>query len=358
MKKNIILVLSFSSFAVCFAGDVSQYQNIRDINEIKVTQPTIVEIRNLDQSGNYMVTNDKGSVVQQQSQGVKKSIPPEQVEACTNVCASAPALADNNESTTFDFPLLSSGIQKGKIKIVYAKPLMTDSIMFRVTGDSYMPTAFTLMINGKRILNTTEGGSARFPRMIAQSIEVEFDYNQPIRFTEVGVGSNDEVSNVVRFVYQPETKYSLYLDSPLGGENIPHPAVNLFSSDKVTELTLGNIYKNSTYKEKDTDGDGIPDSGDNCPRQINIDQKDGNGNGIGDVCDDYDYDGVSTYIDNCPTIANPDQKDTDQDGIGDTCDKEESRITEKYAWMPWVVFMLVFLAVGGMGYEVMKNKKA
>ena len=36
----------------------------------------------------------------------------------------------------------------------------------------------------------------------------------------------------------------------------------------------------------DTDGDGIPDSEDNCPRDINRDQKDTDGDGIGDVCDE------------------------------------------------------------------------
>ena len=37
--------------------------------------------------------------------------------------------------------------------------------------------------------------------------------------------------------------------------------------------------------ETDTDGDGIPDSGDNCPTTPNPDQADRDGDGIGDVCD-------------------------------------------------------------------------
>ena len=35
----------------------------------------------------------------------------------------------------------------------------------------------------------------------------------------------------------------------------------------------------------DADGDGIPDSTDNCPNVSNPDQKDSNGNGIGDACE-------------------------------------------------------------------------
>ena len=74
----------------------------------------------------------------------------------------------------------------------------------------------------------------------------------------------------------------------------------------------------------DTDGDGVPDSIDNCPSISNPDQKDSNGNGVGDVCEtsvtDTDGDGVPDAIDNCPNIYNPNQQDTDHDGIGDVCD--------------------------------------
>jgi len=35
----------------------------------------------------------------------------------------------------------------------------------------------------------------------------------------------------------------------------------------------------------DSDGDGIPDSADNCPFVSNPDQADSNANGVGDACD-------------------------------------------------------------------------
>jgi hypothetical protein len=61
----------------------------------------------------------------------------------------------------------------------------------------------------------------------------------------------------------------------------------------------------------DTDGDGIPDSTDNCPLIANPQQKDIDHDGIGDVCDtDNDNDGILDTVDNCPLVPNADQKNT------------------------------------------------
>lgn len=74
----------------------------------------------------------------------------------------------------------------------------------------------------------------------------------------------------------------------------------------------------------DFDGDGIPDSVDNCPTVPNPDQTDTDGDGIGDCCDpdapDADGDGVADACDNCPTTYNPDQADSNGNGIGDACE--------------------------------------
>ena len=61
---------------------------------------------------------------------------------------------------------------------------------------------------------------------------------------------------------------------------------------------------------QDSDGDGKPDSTDNCPFYWNLGQEDGDADGVGDECD------------NCTDIHNPEQTDTDGDGIGDSCEFE------------------------------------
>ena len=68
-------------------------------------------------------------------------------------------------------------------------------------------------------------------------------------------------------------------------------------------------------------GDGVLDSEDNCPRAMNPDQADLDGDRIGDACDnDDDGDFARDIVDNRPRYPNPDQRDADGDGIGVACD--------------------------------------
>jgi large repetitive protein len=100
-----------------------------------------------------------------------------------------------------------------------------------------------------------------------------------------------------------------------------------------------------TASSTDSDGDGVPDSTDNCPKVFNpprlMDggkQPDSDGDKVGDACDpcpfdadttdcksspsttDKDGDSIDDTTDNCPSISNKDQTDTDGDKIGDACD--------------------------------------
>src|SRR5215204_3330562 len=79
----------------------------------------------------------------------------------------------------------------------------------------------------------------------------------------------------------------------------------------------------------DADGDGVPEPPDNCPDVYNPHQNDGDGDGVGNACDDgsttptdTDNDTVPDTEDNCPNVANMDQADSDGDGIGDACETQ------------------------------------
>ena len=107
-----------------------------------------------------------------------------------------------------------------------------------------------------------------------------------------------------------------------------------------------SIYECGSIKNKDidvgyqappdADGDGVPDSEDNCPNVANANQADSDQDGQGDVCDvcpndaanDIDQDGVCGDVDNCINNANPGQEDCDQDNIGDACDNNSPCSTD------------------------------
>jgi len=74
----------------------------------------------------------------------------------------------------------------------------------------------------------------------------------------------------------------------------------------------------------DRDGDGIPDPADNCPLVMNADQRNTDGDALGDACDpDDDNDGIVDAADNCALVSNADQLNTDGDALGNACDPDD-----------------------------------
>jgi len=97
--------------------------------------------------------------------------------------------------------------------------------------------------------------------------------------------------------------------------------------------TDGNGIGDACDGDVDLDGDGVPNVVDNCPFDANVEQTDTDGDGFGDACDvcaavvdvgqaDADADGVGDACDVCPGIPDADQADADDDGRGDACDTD------------------------------------
>eukprot|EP00058_Branchiostoma_floridae_P027851 XP_002613342.1 hypothetical protein BRAFLDRAFT_68309 [Branchiostoma floridae] len=93
---------------------------------------------------------------------------------------------------------------------------------------------------------------------------------------------------------------------------------------------LDNCPLVDNFHQTDIDGDGVGDACDNCPMNINSDQKDTDNDGLIDHHDncpflynniqhDADGDGIGDACDNCPNVPNADQVDADQNQIGDAC---------------------------------------
>lgn len=281
----------------------------------------------------------------------------------------ATSLVDGNGDTLAEFPAEEESSSIVELMVTFSRPVSLSGLTLSLDRYVALPQSVAVSVpsadgvSTPRILlaqSSLSGTSVRFPKLTTSSLILRLWYGQPLRIREINFLEEDIPSmseSSVRFLARPGERYTLYAYSD-GGYIAPvGESANLSDNTDVKRLFGGKMIANPLYRPADSDGDGVIDRKDNCVGLANGDQHDENRNGRGDVCDDYDRDGVMNSQDNCPAHPNRMQGDTDRDGQGDTCDSEESRITEKYAWMPWVAIGLGIVVVGGLFVSVWKRSR-
>lgn len=329
---------------------LSAFVWMKDVDTSSVSIPTVVEIAVDESAGDQEAVIFEETTKTFQPSLLKRSVQHDNASFVVSALGSdARQISDNDVATFVEFPVSGDQGASADLHVVSQKPFAATG--FSVTLDRYVALPKTVevraVVNGsERVVlasSVMTDRSIRFPKTSSAEWSIRFGYVQPLRIAEL---SFFEEGNVrmngagIRFLARPGERYVIYSqpDRPARVSYGERP--NLSDDRDVVRLSAGNKRTNPLYAPSDADSDGVADLSDNCVSSANADQKDENRNGRGDVCDDYDKDGVANSADNCQSYPNANQRDTDDDKIGDACDSEESRITEKYSWLPWVGILL------------------
>jgi hypothetical protein len=272
---------------------------------------------------------------------------------------SLPELSDNNLRTTKEFRVAAQSSATTRLRISSARPITSAALMVQFDRNVRLPESVQIESGiddiSQIVLATTPVTSNEivFPPTTASEWEIIFTHRQPLRLSElrfVDEATTPKITKELRFLAQPGMTYVVYLDPDRNVPTIGRESGNLWQrqTGAVIVTEPNNIMTNPAYVMSDQDRDGETDKSDNCPAVSNPDQTDIDNNAVGDACEDFDRDGVSNQVDNCLNLPNQNQIDTDGDAIGDDCDDAESRLTEKYQWIPWVALALAVVAILAM----------
>lgn len=254
-------------------------------------------------------------------------------------------MTDNNLRTFENFELPADARGMVRINVTSERPIVSSLLTLLLDNHVALPTSIQILaeVNGEATIVVAKtkmnSQSIRFPKTTSSKWTMYLTYAQPLRISELRLSQENATKTKtqgIRFLAQPDSSYRVYFNPDRRVIQKVGESGNLASNKDVLILQDDISHVNLTYAMADVDNDGIPDIVDNCVVVKNSDQEDVDGNRRGDVCDDFDRDGLINSKDNCPNQPNRNQLDTDSDGIGDVCDDQESRITERYKWIPWV----------------------
>lgn len=343
---------------------LSAFQNQKTIDDLDLIVPTVVEVP--------FATNEKTgydlAVLENESQTFQPWILVSETEdqENQNVSTENKALVDGNTLTYAEYEVPAES--KGTVDIILTteEAVRSSSITFWLDQHVALPTHLSIEVqdgnNKKEILSRTpmKSTTVSFPETEATQWIIHLEYSQLLRISEIELtqeNNQNKATQAIRFLAQPDTSYTIYFNADRPVNITTGESGNLTKDEGVKTQPSINSEKNETYQKEDTDEDGIPDETDNCVSVANADQTDQDANDRGDPCDDYDRDGVINHEDNCDNEPNARQNDEDGDGVGDSCDEEESRVTERYPWLPWTGMGLAVAIIGFLFYKTAKEKR-
>jgi hypothetical protein len=335
--------------------DVSSFQSMYDVTVPDIQKPTVVRVTLSDEEKYGVVIIEKESGVAQPWVAIQqKDMPVFSIIKTSAVSNSAKALVDNNLKTITSFDVDADDGQ-AFVELESNRPIRSSQVSLYLDEHVALPRTVSLkaFTNGKwRTVVASKkmvGKRLLFPPTTASKWRLTFQYAQPIRIRELVFKEEtprEKRGEEIRWLARPEMQYALYVGGRTYVDIKTAESGRLIGEElEIQTASLGRIKANSVFREPDYDEDSIPDLFDNCTNIKNKDQEDIDDNGKGDACEDFDGDYVLNINDNCPDHPNANQRDEDDDGQGDVCDGVESRVTEKYPWLPWGVMGLALVTV-------------
>jgi len=364
-----VLLFAISVSVYAKSDDVvSAFKNFKDVSAVDIKVPTVVEIpfnqREYIERQTFAVYDNKDDIFVPSFFVVENEVKNIPFSVSSNYSSAQDSnLIDKKYNTFVDYPLPETYKGFVELTINADKPITASSLNIFLANNVALPSSIEVRagvgVDSVIVLAKTRMKNTRvtFPETIAKKWSIKMEYSQPLRIAELSLSQkvNKKTTRGLRFLAQPGSTYRIYYNPDRIVKISTGEAPNLRDDKGVVVLRSVATKENPEYVQADIDGDGVPDTVDNCVFISNNRQEDVDGSGRGDACDDFDRDSVINSKDNCPDKPNTRQLDVDGDGIGDVCDGEESRITEKYGWLPWLGMGIAGLVVLVLFYFTMRS---
>jgi hypothetical protein len=194
----------------------------------------------------------------------------------------------------------------------------------KISGSTKTPAANNLLTIRMRLPNEPGLKDKLKGRITFQGPQgdaaIEFPVDENAFLLADGVFHNYSV-DLTKTPFTGDKEFNKFVLAPaIGADKVDNIEIEFI---RVSWIAATNLKDSDLGCNKEGQADGWLDLEDNCKALYNPDQADGNGDGVGDACEDYDGDNVVNRCDNCPTVTNSSQRDGNNNALGDACDGDK-----------------------------------